>query len=106
MLHRERTHPEPVDGCERCKWTGITFAAGLTRTLAEQQKNVELKHYREERKAGSQPDGTRMPEVVKAMQEADRLGRPYRADDLSQTYHPELKKELKNVLPVTKEPTP
>lgn len=50
-----------------------------------------LERYRQVRGEGSQPQGTQPVYVDQARRESDRLGRPFRADDLATTYHPEVK---------------
>lgn len=52
---------------------------------------ANLERYREVRQEGSQPQGTQPVFVDQARRESDRLGRPFRADDLATTYHPEVK---------------
>jgi hypothetical protein len=59
---------------------------------AENRKTEKaLERYRQVRREGSQPQGTQPVYVEQAQRESDRLGRPFRADDLATTYHPEVK---------------
>lgn len=62
------------------------FQHAENRTL---EKNLE--RYRQVRGEGSQPQGTQPVFIDQARRESDRLGRPFRADDLATTYHPEVK---------------
>lgn len=100
LIHR-RTHPSPTPGCFACKVSSLSYATGVTRTLAEKSRMYGLDQYAKTRKEGSQPRGTKPEFVEKAKRESDRLGRAYRADDLANTYYPDIAKALTDKVPVS-----
>lgn len=78
---------------DKIKSIGITGVRtdGTDRFRADREKQLatEQKWYRQARKEGIQPVGTGLSKVEHAMRESDRLGAPYRADNLTATYLPE-----------------
>jgi hypothetical protein len=69
----------------------------------EKRLELEQKYYRQARAEGSQPWGTQLAQSIEAMRESDRLGRPYRANALADTYHPEINRQLQPWQPYLKE---
>lgn len=62
---------------------------------AEARKNKELALYKKARDEGSLPAGTTTQQSRKALDTSDKLGRPYRADNLGATYYPETSAKLR-----------
>jgi hypothetical protein len=81
------------------KIKSISFAGyrysikGFTRDN-ERVNKIELDAYKQARDEGSQPWGTKLEQSEEAKRESDRLGRPFRAENLAKTYHPEITKKL------------
>lgn len=69
---------------------GVAMGLGVARRV-----QVELDSYKKARDEGSQPRGTKLKDSIEAFRESDRLGRAFRADDLSNTYYPEHTKALR-----------
>lgn len=72
-LHRERTHPDFVEGCFGCKASTLSVLDGQIRTWAHTQEK-ELTSYRDARKQGIQPRSTRSADIQTAVRASDRLG--------------------------------
>lgn len=64
---------------------------GTDRFRSDRERDLwrDQKWYRQARAEGIQPVGTGLSKVEHAMRESDRLGVPYRADNLTATYLPE-----------------
>lgn len=90
---------EEIPFKERIKsigFMGYKESQGLTGS-GERKKWAELDLYKRARKEGSQPQSTRTKDSETALRESDRLGRPYRAEDLGGTYYPEESKRIKEL---------
>ena len=68
---------------------------------AEKKKNAELGLYAQAVREGSQPWGTTAKQTTHALNESDKLGRPFRADNMGATYHPDIVKELTGKPPIS-----
>ena len=95
-LHQQRTHSEPVEGCFGCRLSSLQMATGLWRTMDQKRRDLELKEYEQARKEGSLPMTSRSGGA--AMAESDKLGRAFRSDNLSDTYHPGLADEITSTI--------
>jgi hypothetical protein len=82
-LHRERTHPEYVEGCFGCKAGSIQMATGdangnmVASGWTAKKWDGELKAYRDARAQGIQPDGTSMAKIRKAVDASEKTGVAY-----------------------------
>jgi hypothetical protein len=79
-LHRERTHPEFVEGCFGCKASTIDLNAGEANsrlTMSSKKWDKELALYRSARSQGIQPDGTSTAKIRKAIDISNRTGTAY-----------------------------
>jgi len=101
MKHLE-THPFFVEDCFGCKLMTI-FCDRYSAFEAEKNKNQELALFKRAVDEGSLPWGTQTKQSIRALSESDRLGRPFRADDMATTYHPDVAKELIGKPPITLE---
>lgn len=72
-LHRERTHPEYVEGCFGCKAATLSLGNEQIRAWAHGQEK-ELNAYRDARKYGIQPRSTRMKDVQQAVRTSEKYG--------------------------------
>jgi hypothetical protein len=76
VIH-QRTHPHPVDGCRRCVWASVKLARWANSPAGERQilmgtlDEREINGYRALRAQGIQPEGTKLPDLVRA----ERLAR-------------------------------
>jgi len=66
---------------------------------AEKKKNDELALFAQAVKEGSLPWGTTTKQSLRALETSDKLGRPFRADNMAETMYPEHAKLLTNELP-------
>lgn len=72
-LHQQRTHPVPVPGCDPCRWSSIKLAnwatseAGEREIIGQLMNETELDAYRDLRRQGVQPRGTRWPDIQEAL---------------------------------------
>ena len=81
-LHRERTHPEFVEGCFGCKASTIDLNAGEANsrlTMSSKKWDKELALYRSAREQGIQPDGTSTAKIRKAIDVSNKTGIAYGA---------------------------
>jgi hypothetical protein len=81
-LHRERTHPEFVEGCFGCKASTIDLNAGEANsrlTMSSKKWDKELALYRSARAQGIQPEGTSTAKIRKAIDISNKSGRAYGA---------------------------
>jgi hypothetical protein len=79
-LHRERTHPEFVEGCFGCKASTIDLNAGEANsrlTMSAKKWDKELALYRSARAQGIQPEGTSTAKIRKAIDISNRTGTAY-----------------------------
>lgn len=73
-LHRERTHPEYVEGCFGCKASTLAYQDLHIRAWSH-ANDKELDAYRAARKQGIQPKTTKLKDINAAVRVSDRLGR-------------------------------
>lgn len=84
-LHREREHPEYVEGCFGCKISTLQVGTGdanSAKSKSNKKFDAELNAYKEARQAGIQPSGSTMKAVREAQKASDILGRAYQADKM------------------------
>lgn len=87
-LHRERTHPEYVEGCFGCKISMLQLSTGDARGdviasgTTQKKWNNELQAYRDARKEGIQPGGTSLKHIQDAKTASDNMGSAYNANDM------------------------
>lgn len=81
-LHRERIHPEYVEGCYGCKIGGVSFGSvpggtrpGSARLSFQRSFDQDMNAYREARRHGLRPDRVSKEAVRKAEQRQEILGR-------------------------------
>lgn len=77
-LHRERTHPQFVEGCFGCKAATLNLSNMHIRAWAHSQEK-ELNSYAEARKQGVQPRSTKTADIKRAMRISDSTGKAYQA---------------------------
>jgi ornithine cyclodeaminase/alanine dehydrogenase-like protein (mu-crystallin family) len=77
-LHRERTHPQYVDGCFGCKASTLTYQDLHIRAWSH-SNDRELDAYRTARKQGIQPKTTKLKDINAAVRASDVLGRAVKA---------------------------
>jgi hypothetical protein len=81
-LHRERTHPEYVEGCFGCKASTVDLNSGeaSTRlTMSAKKWDNELALYRTARSQGIQPDSTKTKDIRRAIDISNKTGVAYGA---------------------------
>jgi hypothetical protein len=81
-LHRERTHPEFVEGCFGCKASTIDLNPGEANsrlTMSSKKWDKELALYRSARAQGIQPEGTSTAKIRKAIDISNKTGTAYGA---------------------------
>jgi len=81
-LHKERTHPEFVEGCFGCKASTIDLNPGEANsrlTMSSKKWDKELALYRSARSQGIQPDGTSTAKIRKAIDASNQTGIAYGA---------------------------
>jgi hypothetical protein len=79
-LHRERTHPDFVEGCFGCKASTLQLHPGDAahmREIPKKKWDAELNAYADARRQGIQPAGTSMKAVKDAVTASENLGKPY-----------------------------
>ena len=79
-LHKERTHPEFVEGCFGCKASTIDLNPGEANsrlTMSSKKWDKELALYRSARAQGIQPEGTSTAKIRKAIDISNRTGTAY-----------------------------
>ena len=80
-LHRERTHPEFVEGCFGCKASTIDLNAGEANsrlTMSSKKWDKELALYRSARAQGIQPEGTSTAKIRKAIDISNKTGKAFK----------------------------
>lgn len=83
-----------VEKIKTLSFTG--YRESQAKTLSNQRHNEKnLRLFERAVKEGSLPRNSYMGE--EALREADRLGRPFRADNMGDTINPELNAEIKKV---------
>ena len=81
-LHRERTHPEFVEGCFGCKALTVDLNPGEANsrlTMSSKKWDKELALYRTARSQGIQPEGTSTAKIRKAIDISNKTGIAYGA---------------------------
>jgi len=73
-IHRQRTHPEFVDGCFGCKASTLQWVS-LDARSKNRANDRELDAYRTARKQGIQPKSTKMHDIQVATRVSDQLGK-------------------------------
>ena len=82
-LHRERTHPEYVEGCFGCKIGSLQLSTGdangalVKNGWTNKKWDGELKAYKDARAQGIQPASTKMKDIKKALDTSDKTGKPF-----------------------------
>ena len=79
-LHRERTHPEYVEGCFGCKASTLDLNPGEANSrlgMSAKKWDKELALYRTARSQGIQPDGTSTAKIRKAIDISNKTGQAY-----------------------------
>ena len=79
-LHRERTHPEFVEGCFGCKIGTLQTSTGdanSAKAMATKKWDGELQSYRDARAQGIQPGGTSKKAVEASLKASETLGKAY-----------------------------
>ena len=79
-LHRQRTHPEFVEGCFGCKAATLELHPGDAahmREIPKRKWDAELNAYADARRQGIQPAGTGMKAIKAAHKASENLGKPY-----------------------------
>lgn len=77
-LHRERTHPEYVEGCFGCKASTLAYQDLHIRAWSH-ANDKELDAYRAARRQGIQPKTTKLKDINAAVRVSDKLGRAVKA---------------------------
>lgn len=77
-LHRERTHPQFVEGCFGCKAATLNLSNMHIRQWAHAQEK-ELTSYADARRQGVQPRSTKTADIKRAMRISDATGKAYQA---------------------------
>jgi hypothetical protein len=81
-LHRERTHPEFVEGCFGCKASTLDLNPGEASSrmdMSAKKWDNELALYRTARSQGIQPDTTKTKDIRKAIDISNKTGIAYGA---------------------------
>ena len=81
-LHRQRTHPEFVEGCFGCKALTVDLNPGEANsrlTMSSKKWDKELALYRSARAQGIQPEGTSTAKIRKAIDASNQTGIAYGA---------------------------
>ena len=80
-LHRERTHPEFVEGCFGCKALTVDLNPGEANsrlTMSSKKWDKELALYRSARAQGIQPEGTSTAKIRKAIDISNKTGKAFK----------------------------
>lgn len=85
-LHRRKVHPVYVEDCFGCKVLTLELNAGdATRDIPDKKWTGELSAYRDARRQGIQPTGTRMQDIEAAHKASEVLGQAYNGDTMIKT---------------------
>ena len=79
-LHRERTHPEFIEGCFGCKALTVDLNPGEASSrmdMSAKKWDNELALYRSARSQGIQPDTTKTKDIRRAIDVSNKTGRAY-----------------------------
>ena len=85
-LHRQRTHPEFVEGCFGCKAATLELHPGDAahmRVVSRKKWDAELNAYADARRQGIQPAGTSMKAIKDAHKASENLGKPYNGEKMA-----------------------
>ena len=85
-LHRQRTHPEFVEGCFGCKASTLELHPGdasSMRVVSRRKWDAELNAYADARRQGIQPAGTSMKAIKDAHKASENLGKPYNGEKMA-----------------------
>ena len=85
-LHRQRTHPEFVEGCFGCKASTLELHPGdasSMRVVSRKKWDAELNAYADARRQGIQPAGTSMKAIKDAHKASENLGKPYNGEKMA-----------------------
>ena len=85
-LHRQRTHPEFVEGCFGCKASTLELHPGDAahmRVVSRKKWDAELNAYADARRQGIQPAGTSMKAIKDAHKASENLGKPYNGEKMA-----------------------
>jgi len=85
-LHRQRTHPEYVEGCFGCKASTLELHPGDAahmRVVSRKKWDAELNAYADARRQGIQPAGTSMKAIKDAHKASENLGKPYNGEKMA-----------------------
>ena len=81
-LHRERTHPDFVEGCFGCKASTLDLNPGEASsrlTMSAKKWDNELALYRSARAQGIQPSSTKTKDIRNAIDISNKTGRAFGA---------------------------
>ena len=81
-LHRERTHPDYVEGCFGCKASTVDLNPGEASsrlTMSAKKWDNELALYRSARAQGIQPSSTKTKDIRNAIDISNKTGRAFGA---------------------------
>jgi hypothetical protein len=84
-LHRQRTHPEFVEGCFGCKASTLELHPGDAahmREVPRKKWDAELNAYADARRQGIQPAGTSMKAIKDAHKASENLGKAYNGEKM------------------------
>ena len=99
-LHRQRTHPEFVEGCFGCKAATLELHPGDAahmRVVPRKKWDAELNAYADARRQGIQPAGTSMKAVKDAVTASENLGKPYNGEKMAPAHRLANKKVAKAI---------
>ena len=85
-LHRQRTHPDYVEGCFGCKASTLELHPGDAahmRVVSRKKWDAELNAYADARRQGIQPAGTSMKAIKDAHKASENLGKPYNGEKMA-----------------------
>ena len=79
-LHRERTHPDYIEGCFGCKASTVDLNPGEASsrlTMSAKKWDNELALYRSARAQGIQPSSTKTKDIRNAIDISNKTGRAF-----------------------------
>jgi len=85
-LHRQRTHPDYVEGCFGCKASTLELHPGDAahmREVPRKKWDAELNAYADARRQGIQPAGTSMKAIKDAHKASENLGKAYNGEKMA-----------------------
>ncbi len=99
-LHRQRTHPDYIEGCFGCKASTLELHPGDAahmRVVSRKKWDAELNAYADARRQGIQPAGTSMKAIKDAHKASENLGKPYNGEKMAPA-HRLAKKKIANAI--------